>query len=120
MSDNVGGGACREYTYFLDRIVEKDFRNATIGFFWDPMAVRISAAAGEGATLRLRIGGKCSELSGQPIDIDVKVMRIRDTAVMPFTGKTSFPLGCAVWLRHAPALLPKSGEDRTSPFPGRI
>ena len=43
------------------------------GYYWDPVAVRFCEEAGEGASLMLRIGGKCGSTSGSPVDLRVSV-----------------------------------------------
>ncbi|HNU12361.1 MAG TPA: M81 family metallopeptidase [Rubrivivax sp.] len=75
-ADNPGGGAASDATFFLQRMLERGIGNAAIGPFWDPVAARIAAEAGEGARLKLRIGGKISALSGQPLDLDCSVRRV--------------------------------------------
>ena len=76
-ADNPGGGAASDATFFLRRIVERGIRDVAIGPFWDPVAARIAIEAGEGARLPLRIGGKVSPLSGDPIDLDCSVKAVR-------------------------------------------
>ncbi len=76
-SDNPGGGAASDATFFLERIVERALRSVAIGPFWDPIAARIAIEAGEGARLPLRIGGKLSPLSGDPLDLDCTVKAVR-------------------------------------------
>jgi microcystin degradation protein MlrC len=72
-ADNPGGGAASDATFFLRRIVERGLSAVAIGPFWDPLAARIAIEAGEGARLALRIGGKVSPLSGDPLDLECKV-----------------------------------------------
>src|SRR3546814_13459017 len=50
--------------------------NAAIGCYWDLGAIALCKSAGVGATLDLRIGGKCGPLSGKPIDLRVTVRAI--------------------------------------------
>jgi microcystin degradation protein MlrC len=76
-SDNPGGGAASDATFFLRRIVERGIRDVAIGPFWDPIAARMAIEAGEGARLSLRIGGKVSPLSGDPIDLPCTVRAVR-------------------------------------------
>lgn len=67
-SDNAGGGAASDSTYFLERLVERGITGAVVGPLWDPIAVRMANLAGEGAVLALRVGGKIGPLSGAPVD----------------------------------------------------
>jgi microcystin degradation protein MlrC len=79
-ADNPGGGAASDATFFLRRLVERGIGGAggvAIGPFWDPVAARIAIEAGEGARLMLRIGGKVSPLSGDPIDLECTVKAVR-------------------------------------------
>ena len=76
-ADNPGGGAASDSTFFLRRIVERGIGNVAIGPFWDPVAARIAIEAGDGARLPLRIGGKISPLSGDPLDLECTVKALR-------------------------------------------
>jgi microcystin degradation protein MlrC len=60
-----------------------------IGPLWDPIAVRIAFDAGEGARLRMRIGGKISPLSGEPLDLDCTVKALKRDMIM--TGLAGSP-----------------------------
>lgn len=80
-ADNPGGGAPGDSTYLLRRLVEQGIDNVGVAMICDPAAVRIANAAGEGAELELRIGGKLSALSGDPLDLRVKVKKLRGDAV---------------------------------------
>ena len=68
VADNPGGGAPCDSTFILRRVVERRIANVAIGCFWDLGAIQICKDAGVGATLNLRIGGKCvySRRSGGP------------------------------------------------------
>lgn len=69
-ADNPGGGAAGDSTFILRRMLERGISNAAVGPLWDPVAVRIAFDAGVGATLMMRIGGKISALSGDPLDAE--------------------------------------------------
>ena len=97
VADNAGGGAPSDSTFILERLIARNIRSALTGFYWDPLAVRFCAEAGEGATLTLRVGGKCGRSSGLPVDLDVTVRRIVDEASQSF-GDNQMPMGTAVWL----------------------
>ncbi|WP_317055298.1 M81 family metallopeptidase [Roseovarius rhodophyticola] len=98
MGDNSGGGAPGDATFVLRALQERELENIASGIYWDPMVVRTCEDAGEGATLRLRLGGKTSSASGAPIDITATVMRIR-SGLGQHLGKGREPLGTMVWLR---------------------
>lgn len=88
-ADNPGGGAASDSTFVLQRMVERGVTNAALGPLWDPIAVRIAFDAGEGARLRMRIGGKISPLSGQPLDLDCTVKALKRDMIM--TGLAGSP-----------------------------
>ncbi|MET0272722.1 MAG: M81 family metallopeptidase [Phenylobacterium sp.] len=72
-ADNAGGGAASDSTFFLREMIERGTERAALGMLWDPVAVDLAFAAGVGATLPMRIGGKTSPLSGPPVDAEVTV-----------------------------------------------
>lgn len=94
-ADNPGGGAASDSTFILRRMVERGITHAAIGPLWDPIAVRIASEAGEGARLRLRIGGKVSELSGEPVDLEVTVKALRDDLVQTGLSNTPTSMGAS-------------------------
>lgn len=94
--DNPGGGVAGDSTILLRQALQMGLTNTAFGTIWDPMAVRICHAAGEGASLDLRFGGKTSALGGDPIDATVMVLKTQKDAVQSF-GRSVVPLGdCAV------------------------
>ena len=97
VSDNAGGGAPSDATFLLKRILERSISNVVTGIYWDPIAVRICREAGIGATLKLRLGGKCGPMSGDPLDLEVTVKNLAGGLVQHF-GSLPAPLGQMVWL----------------------
>lgn len=94
--DNPGGGVAGDSTIMLRTALDAGITNAAFGTIWDPMAVRLCHAAGEGARFPLRFGGKTSAVAGEPIDAEVEVVKLRRNAVQSF-GTSVVPLGdCAV------------------------
>jgi len=89
-ADNPGGGAASDSTFILRRMVERGITNAALGPMWDPIAVRIAFDAGVGAKLTMRIGGKISPLSGDPIDLECTVKALQRDLVM--TGLAGTPV----------------------------
>ena len=98
VSDNAGGGAPSDATFILERLIARGVRDAASGLYWDPVAVRFCMEAGEGASLNLRIGGKCGPDSGDPVDLAVTVERIVTGAAQTF-GAARNRMGDAVWVR---------------------
>jgi microcystin degradation protein MlrC len=88
-ADNPGGGAAGDSTFMLRRLFERGIRNAALGPLWDPVAVRIAFDAGAGSTLALRVGGKISPLSGDPLDLVCQVKALQRELVM--TGLSGAP-----------------------------
>lgn len=81
-ADNPGGGAAGDSTFILRRLIERGVESAALGPLWDPGAVALCFAAGEGARLPLRIGGKTSAASGDPLDVDAQVLKLVPRAKM--------------------------------------
>lgn len=97
MSDNAGGGAPSDATFLLRAILDRGLTSVATGIFWDPVAVRICREAGEGATLPLRLGGKCGPMSGEPLDLTVTVRKCASDLTQRF-GELPAPLGETVWI----------------------
>ncbi|HCH72731.1 MAG TPA: microcystin LR degradation protein MlrC-like protein [Ochrobactrum sp.] len=73
--DNPGGGVAGDGTYVLRRLIERRIDNVGVATIWDPIAVTFCHAAGEGAVIDLRFGGKSGPLAGEPIDARVTVLK---------------------------------------------
>ncbi len=99
MGDNSGGGAPGDSTPVLRALLDRGLADVATGIYWDPIAVRLCEDVGEGASLSLRIGGKMGPDSGDPVDIDVQVMKIA-SGLGQHLGTGLEPLGTLVWLRH--------------------
>lgn len=94
--DNPGGGVAGDSTIMLREALAQGLTDIAFGTIWDPMAVRLCHAAGQGARLKLRFGGKTSDAAGDPVDAEVLVRRVQKDAVQSF-GTSVVPLGdCAV------------------------
>ncbi|MBO1040592.1 M81 family metallopeptidase [Brucella pituitosa] len=74
--DNPGGGVAGDGTHILRRLIERGIRKAAVATIWDTLAVTFCHAAGEGAVIDLRIGGKSGPQAGEPIDARVTVMKV--------------------------------------------
>lgn len=75
-SDNTGGGAPGDATFTLRWLLEHRAQNVALAILYDPEVVRIAKKAGAGATLRVRLGGKLGPTSGDPLDLEVKVLSV--------------------------------------------
>ncbi|WP_324763615.1 M81 family metallopeptidase (plasmid) [Sinorhizobium meliloti] len=98
MWDNPGGGTAGDATVVLEELIAQDATDTAIGTIWDPMAVQICMAAGEGAEIPLRFGAKSAPGTGRPIDGIVKVVKLVRNAEMRF-GESFAPFGDAVHIR---------------------
>jgi microcystin degradation protein MlrC len=98
VSDNAGGGAASDATFMLAALRAAGASGVLCGCFWDPVAVRLCREAGEGARLDLRLGGKVGPLSGDPVDLTVRVGRIVEGAHQTF-GDGRQQMGVAVLLQ---------------------
>ena len=94
-SDNPGGGAPCDSTYVLERLIARGLRSVALGPMWDPVAARFCFEAGEGARLRLRVGGKTCDLSGRPIDLEATVKRLVPDAQQTFGASRNALGNCA-------------------------
>jgi microcystin degradation protein MlrC len=91
-ADNPGSGAPGDSTFMLRALVDRQIGPALFGVMWDPMAFQIAEEAGEGAQIRMRLGGKSGAVSGEPIDLDVTVKKIARDVFQPY-GPVISPLG---------------------------
>ncbi|OHV78502.1 M81 family metallopeptidase [Ensifer sp. LCM 4579] len=99
MWDNPGGGTAGDATVVLQELLASGVTDAAIGTIWDPMAVQICMAAGEGAEIPLRFGAKSAPGTGDPIDGIVSIMRLVRNAEMRF-GESLAPFGDAAHIRY--------------------
>lgn len=90
-SDNTGGGAPGDATYALSWLLEHGSPNAAMAIVYDPEVVKIAKAAGVGATLAVRVGGKMGRSSGVPVDLEVSVLALRDSYVHAFPQEGAEP-----------------------------
>ena len=86
-ADNAGGGAAGDATFVLAELVRRGVTDVAVALIWDPAAVDFCHAAGEGARLPLRIGGKCGPMSGEPLDLEVEVHCVRSDATQALFGE---------------------------------
>jgi len=78
VSDMPGGGAPGDATFLLRGLIERNITDVAVAYQWDPMAVDLAIKAGAGARLAMRIGGKSGPLAGDPLDLEVEVLRTFD------------------------------------------
>jgi len=98
--DNPGGGVAGDGTLILRRMIERGMDNFAVATIWDPIAVSFCRAAGEGAVIQLRFGGKAGPDGGAPIDAMVEVRKALPEAFQSF-GQSVVPLGASAVVRLA-------------------
>lgn len=72
MGDNIGGGSAADSTIILEQLLAQKADGWVMTLF-DPEAVQICAAAGIGATVALRVGGKTDATHGPTLPITGRV-----------------------------------------------
>jgi microcystin degradation protein MlrC len=100
-ADNAGAGAAGDSTFVLAELLRRSATDTAVALLWDPGAVDLCHAAGVGARLPLRIGGKCGPMSGDPLDVHAEVLAVRDDATQALFGKgePTFRLGRTAAIR---------------------
>lgn len=98
MWDNPGGGTAGDATVVLAELMARGATHVAVGTIWDPIAVQICMAAGEGAEIALRFGAKSAPGTGNPIDARVKIIRVVPDATMQF-GESFAEFGPAAHIR---------------------
>ncbi|MBM3601759.1 MAG: M81 family metallopeptidase [Alphaproteobacteria bacterium] len=93
VSDNAGGGAPSDSTFVLRAMLERQMGRAALGCFWDPGTVALAFEAGEGARLTVRLGGKLGAMSGDPIDLAVRVKSLRRDVHQHYLGGSKARMG---------------------------
>lgn len=96
--DNPGGGVAGDNTVLLRAMLEGGVGPFAVAALWDPQAAAIAHAAGPGAVLDMRIGGKTSAASGAPLDLRVEVRGLAAPGWQSFRG-SKVTLGTAAVVR---------------------
>ena len=82
--DNPGGGVPGDGTIMIEELLRHPQVPSAVGVLWDPIAVDLCRAAGAGAKLWLRIGGKATPISGRPVDAHVTIRSVTEDLIIPF------------------------------------
>lgn len=77
-TDNTGGGAPGDSTEVLRTFLELGLRDALILYMVDLEAIELAKAAGVGAKISLKLGGKSDPRQGPPVDCEAEVVAITD------------------------------------------
>lgn len=97
-ADNAGGGAASDNTMTIHEFIRRKASNVAVAPVWDPVAVAFCTAAGVGARIPLRFGGKASAGSGDPVDAEVEVIALAHDTWQHF-GAAKVPLGDTAAIR---------------------
>ncbi len=97
-ADNAGGGAPADATFILEQVLSRNISQVASGVYWDPESVARCKNAGSGAITDLQLGGKHGEVSGNPVQLRVRVRSILEHCSQPDTGGGRQPVGCLVWV----------------------
>jgi microcystin degradation protein MlrC len=74
--DNPGGGSSCDGTALLWGLLDLGAQGAAVGHICDPDVARIAHEAGEGAEIRVELGGKRDHWHGAPIPVTATVLRL--------------------------------------------
>ncbi|NHO33287.1 M81 family metallopeptidase [Acetobacter fallax] len=96
--DNPGGGVAGDGTLILQAMLAAGIDDTAVATIWDPIAVTFCLAAGEGARIHLRFGGKSGPGAGDPVDAEVIVLKAVEEAWESF-GASKVPLGPVAVIR---------------------
>lgn len=96
--DNPGGGAPSDSTFLLRALIENGVENSALGLLFDPVSVRMCHQVGPGGVINLRLGGKTSRFSGDPIDGLARVIAVRRDAFMDVAPGVRFAMGDTAWI----------------------
>lgn len=77
-ADNPGGGTPGDATHVLRAFLEGGLDDAVFGFIYDAEVVAAAIAAGVGATIDVKLGGKHDSIHGAPIAASAYVKLITD------------------------------------------
>ena len=95
-SDNTGTGAPGDATFALRWLIDHNVSEAALAIHYDPEVVKLATKVGVGGTLAVRLGGKVSRFSGEPVDLTVEVLAIRPQYLHGFPQRDG-----QLWLFHA-------------------
>jgi len=98
--DSVFGGASGDSTIILREMVRQQITQPALLPMVDAEAVDVAIRAGVGSEITIALGGKLDPLSGPPVEITAKVMKIGGGKIeMLVIGLESFDMGRAVFLQ---------------------
>jgi microcystin degradation protein MlrC len=102
-SDNCGGGAPGDGTHLLRAMLDARLSRACFGFIVDAEVAAQAHAAGTGATIQVRLGGKTDDLHGEPLALTVYVKSLHDGRITLQSMFRGAPLNLGPMARLQPA-----------------
>ena len=96
-SDNPGGGAPCDGTHTLKALLEANPHGACFGLISDPEVAKAAHAVGEGAQIKVLLGGKTDNIHGEPISVCAKVIKLSEGKFID-NGPMSFGLDVNIGL----------------------
>lgn len=78
VTDNTASGGTGDTTGLLAVMLQADLGESAFGMLWDPESVQAAIAAGVGAEVNLRLGGKSSPEFGGPVSVAGRVITLSD------------------------------------------
>jgi microcystin degradation protein MlrC len=100
--DNPGAGGDSDTTGMLRALVRNKAERAALGVIYDPESARAVHDAGEGATVRLKLGGKSGIPGDAPYEENFVVEKLSDgnfVAPGPYFGGRAMKMGPSACLR---------------------
>jgi microcystin degradation protein MlrC len=114
--DNPGGGVAGDSTFLIEELLKHPDVPAAVGALWDAQAVNFCIAAGVGAVMPLRFGGKAAATSGTPIDAVVTVKAVTDDLRIPFEqSEVSLGAAAAITIGNLDVVLASGRAQTFSP-----
>jgi len=114
--DNPGGGVAGDSTFLIEELLKYPDVPAAVGALWDAQAVNFCIAAGVGAVMPLRFGGKAAATSGNPIDAVVTVRAVTDDLRIPFEqSEVSLGAAAAISIGNLDVVLASGRAQTFSP-----
>ena len=114
--DNPGGGVAGDSTFLIEELLNYPDVPAAVGALWDAQAVNFCIAAGVGAVMPLRFGGKAAATSGNPIDAVVTVRAVTDDLRIPFEqSEVSLGAAAAISIGNLDVVLASGRAQTFSP-----
>jgi len=77
-ADNPGGGGYGDSIKLLRDLIDSGLQNVGYSALYDPASAEICHQSGEGAVVKLSLGGKVDAQFGPPVEVDASVLKLTD------------------------------------------